>query len=462
MENKISGPHSLSDIQKRDPPAGRNRHIIMEHRRPVKRQLCPTALLTALFAALALLPTVSAQPKSTVPRLRPPAQERTRIPPPDFDAVELATGNARFACDLYAQLKTSKGNLFFSPFSVSSALAMTSAGARGETATQMEKALRVPFAAEKLPPAYCALLAHLDAVQTKGHVQLGVANSLWPQKEFAFLDSYLALAKEYYHAAATPLDYKQNEPAARAAINGWVAEKTKDKIQNLIAGPLNANTRLVLVNAVYFKGDWALPFEKENTRSEPFYRSENTSVDIPLMHHKGNYRYAESDGIQILELPYAGRDLSMFVLLPVGKTPEALATVEQALSVENFHQWRSKMRSRAVILTLPKFKITWGSTSLLPALKALGMGGAFSLAADFSGLTGAKGLFVDEVFHKAFVDVNETGTEAAAATSVGMRTTSIQLRPPPPVMFRADHPFLFFIQENSTRSILFMGRVAAP
>lgn len=379
------------------------------------------------------------------------------LPPSVAVAV---SNNTAFACDLYAQLKSQEGNLFFSPYSVSTALAMTYAGARGETATQMARTLRFTLPQADLHPAFTALAAQMNAVQQAGQVQLSIANSLWPHKSYPFLEEYRALVKKNYGTIITPVDFAKEEPKARAQINQWVEEKTQKKITNVIGAPIDPLTRLVLVNAVYFKGNWEIQFKAAQTQQSPFFITVEKSVQAPLMSQTHEFKYGAWQNAQLIELPYAGTELSMLVILPAGKTPRELAEVENALSVERLTEWRAQMRKQKVQLFLPKFKVTWGVHSLKNSLLALGIRDAFAEdKADFSGMDGKRDLLVSDVLHKAFVSVDEAGTEAAAATAVVMQAKSEPARPP---VFRADHPFLFLIQENRTGSILFLGRVTDP
>lgn len=379
-------------------------------------------------------------------------------PPPP--AVEtMATAGNVFACDLYARLKDKPGNLVFSPAGIATALAMVQGGANGDTATQMAQALRFPFPAKETHAAHGALLARLNSAQKTESLRLNIANSLWPQQGHPFRADYLALLRDAYEATVTPVDYKGAEPAARAKINQWVSDKTQEKIKNILPVPLPASTRLMILNAVYFKGLWETQFKKEGTADAPFFLSTGQTVTVPLMTQKARFSHGKADGVQFVALPYKGGTFSMLVLLPDAKTPEALEALERDLTTENLTKWRALMRKQDVKLSLPRFTITWGAYSLVPELTALGMGGAFRGDADFSGMDGTRELYISDVVHKAFVEVNEEGTEAAAVTIVGLRATRMPL--PPPV-FRADHPFIFLIQENATEHILFMGRVANP
>ncbi|MEI6211111.1 MAG: serpin family protein [bacterium] len=401
--------------------------------------------LSTLLVATALL---ASQTFAAVPALPP--------------SVPVAvSNNTAFACDLYAQLKSQEGNLFFSPYSISTALAMTYAGARGETAAQMAKTLRFTLPPADLHPAFAALSAQMHAVQQTGQVQLSIANSLWPHKSYPFLEDYLALVKKNYGTTITPVDFAKEESKAREQINQWVEEKTQKKITNLIGAPLDAMTRLVLVNAVYFKGKWESPFEAANTKNAYFHRLTAKPVLVPMMTQTRNYRYGEDGRLKIVELPYSGKELSMLVLVPAKDM--TLEDVEKVLSGDRILQWRERMTECQVQLFLPRFKSTWGTQSLKPGLLSLGMRDAIDpVKSDFSGMDGRPHwLCVSDVLHKAFVDVNEEGTEAAAATAVLMAFGSEEA-PPPPKLFRADRPFLFLIQENRTGSILFLGRVTDP
>ncbi len=365
-------------------------------------------------------------------------------------------GNTAFALDLYQQLRANEGNLFFSPYSISAALAMTYAGARGNTEAQMAQTLHFTVDQAQLHPAFGALEARLNSVQQQGHVKLGVANSLWPQKRYDFLPEFLALTKEYYGAEITSVDYANATEAARLMINEWVEARTEKKITDLLPpGILDTLTRLVLVNAIYFKGNWASQFDQQHTSGAAFWLASGKSVTVPMMNQMRRMRWrARQDGLQILELPYAGDDLSMVVLLP--DEIDGLATLEKVLTARNLALWTVDLWETEVDVFLPRFKLT-AAFRLDAELQALGMTDAFSAKADFSGMDGRPDwLYIASVLHKAFVDVNEEGTEAAAATAVVMGVKSL------PFEFRADHPFIFLIHGNVTHSILFLGRVVNP
>ena len=379
-----------------------------------------------------------------------------RMDNPDVQAV--VEGNSAFALDLYRELKGVEGNLFFSPYSISTALAMTYAGAREDTEMQMARALHFPLDQKRLHPVFALLEAELNGVREKGNVQLNVANALWSHEGYPFLREFVALMKKHYGVLITPVDYGDAE-TARGKINAWVEGKTAHKIKDLIGpGILNALTRLVLVNAIYFKGDWANQFDATRTQHAPFWVTPADELQTPMMTQKQNLRYAESDGLQILELPYVGSDLSMIVLLP-GEI-DGLAELENGLTVENLEKWTSLPWERQVVVFLPRFRAS-SQFRLKDTLMQMGMTDAFDGGkANFSGMDGREGwLYIMAVIHQAFVDVNEQGSEAAAATAVVMGIRSI---PPPPSIFRADHPFIFLIRDNRTGSILFLGRVVNP
>ncbi|MBP6469803.1 MAG: serpin family protein [Chloroflexi bacterium] len=372
----------------------------------------------------------------------------------DAAVGSLVADNTAFALALYQKLRAESGNLFFSPYSISTALAMTYAGARGETAMQMAQALRFHLDPPQLHAAFANLEATINSISATGQVQLSVANALYPQQGYLFLPDYLALVAAYYGANITAVDYR-DAAAACHLINTWVAEKTAQKIQNLIPPSIiDALTILVLVNAIYFKGNWASQFDPDLTADTPFWFEPEQSVSAPLMRQTATFAYGEGEGLQIVSLPYVGDDLSMLLLLP--RERDGLAALEENLTAANLARWGGSLRPSEVDLFLPRFETTF-SVCLNDALQALGMVDAFG-PADFSGMTGGGGLFISAVLHKAFIKVNEEGTEAAAATAVIM-SESI---PPPPPVFRADHPFVFLIRENRTGSLLFLGRVANP
>ncbi|MCY3018585.1 MAG: serpin family protein [Planctomycetota bacterium] len=376
--------------------------------------------------------------------------------------VWIGDANNAFAADLYGRLAAQQGNLFYSPNSVEMALAMAYAGARGETAAQMAKVLHLPAKGDALHKDFGAFLKELNAElgpdgKPRGY-QLSVANALWGQKGYAFLPEYLDLTKTSYGAGLSELDFKTDAEGARKTINTWVEKETKDKIKDLIPpGTLTPLTRLLLTNAVYFKGLWADQFAKAATKDEPFHLGAGGDVECPMMHRTGRYAFKEGAGFTALQLPYRGRELSMIVLLP--NAVDGLPKLEKDLTSANLAAWTQGFGSAEVQVALPRFKIT-AEFMLGDTLHAMGMSDAFNAAAaDLSGMDGKRDFSISAVIHKAFVDVNEEGTEAAAATAVVMLGRAAPARPK---VFCADHPFLFLIRHEKSGAILFMGRLATP
>ncbi len=366
--------------------------------------------------------------------------------------------NSAFAVDLYRHLKQTEGNLFFSPFSISAALAMTYAGARENTASQMAAALHFNQEPNQLHRSMGELISQLNAVQKESDVELNVANALWTQQGYQFLDEFFRVVRQSYQAELNQIDFASAADAARQAINSWVEQQTNQKIKDLIPpGVLNALTRQVLVNAIYFKGFWDSQFKPDDTQAMGFWLSAETDVQVPMMHQQHSFGYWENEWLQVLEMPYKDESLSLIVLLP--KERPGISDLEQKLTLENMMLWQDQLQKQKVNVFFPKFKIE-SQFNLGQTLSSMGMPDAFDPnRADFSAMVGKKELFISAVLHKAFVEVNEEGTEAAAATGVVIGVTSIA---PPPPIFKADHPFVFFIRDNPSRSILFLGRVVNP
>ncbi|MBM3982451.1 MAG: serpin family protein [Planctomycetes bacterium] len=388
--------------------------------------------------------------------LRPPLANSAEGKP---DTAKLVTGNTAFGCELYGQLKGEAGNLFLSPFSISTALGMAAAGAKGKTFDEMEKVLHLP---KDAPAAFGAVLKSINdagADPKKRGYTLSTANALWAQHGYPWRAEYKNLVATDYGAGLFDVDYLADAEAARTKINKWVEAETRDKIKDLLPkGTVTVDTRLVLTNAIYFKGDWETQFKKDQTKPAPFLLANGTKAEAPLMFRGGAFSYAETDGYQVLDLPYVGKRLSMTVILP--RKPDGLPAVEKALTGDKLGTALKELHyEKDVRVHLPKFKVT-KTFALNEPLKALGMKAAFD-GADFSGMATAEPLSISSVLHKAFVDVNEEGTEAAAATGVVVGTTSVQV-PRPPKEFRADRPFLYLIRDHSTGSVLFMGRLSEP
>ncbi|MFB3893060.1 MAG: serpin family protein [Phycisphaerae bacterium] len=399
-------------------------------------------------------------------------KDAPKAAPAEADVAAVAKDGDAFAMDMYAKLATKEGNIFFSPASIDTALAMTYAGARGRTAEQMAKTLHFSLPPDKLNPAFAALIdklnhpAEVNEFDEGGKIkkvpayQLTVSNALWGQKGYPFKADFTNLVAKDYGAAMNEVDYAKPE-IAREVINKWVANQTKDKIQDLIPpGALDTLTRLVLTNAVYFKSNWEEKFQKQATKDEAFHVTADDAVKTPLMHQTRHFNYMENDDLQAVELPYNSRQLSMVVLLP--RKLDGLPALEKSLTAGNVAKWLAALADAKVELTLPKFKFT-SQFGLGDTLKSMGMTDAFDAnKADFSGMTAEEKLYISAVIHKAFVAVDEEGTEAAAATAVVMRAGAAMPRPEETRIFKADHPFVFLIRHNATGEILFMGKVANP
>jgi len=309
------------------------------------------------------------------------------------------------------------------------------------------------------PPDQEQLIFLFVFMPRKG-VELNIANALWAQKGYSFLPDFLEIAKGEYQANVNQADFITGAETARNEINQWVAQNTKDKIQDILpAGSLDELTRLVLANAIYFKGIWAKPFEKAETSSQPFVLSRTSRVNAPLMYHFDEVRYMEDSGFQAVELPYSGGELSMVILLP--REVDGCGELEKGLTPALLSRSLKQMKKQRVEILLPRFKLE-SNFDLNDTLAKMGMLDAFSEKADFSGMDGTRLLFISGVFHKAWGEVNEEGTEAAAATAVVARTRGMAPPPPPCPLFRADHPFIFFIRDTRSGSLLFLGRLADP
>lgn len=369
----------------------------------------------------------------------------------------VVTGNNKFALDYYNQIKDKEENIFFSPYSISTALAMVYEGAKGETADQIRSIFYFPENDELRRPSFAKI--YNDINEGNEEYLLNTANALWAQKDYTFLEDYLNTISVYYGGKTTNLDFVGETEKSRQTINVWVEEKTNNKIKNLIpAGFLNSMTRMVLTNAIYFKGKWVKQFDEEKTREEDF-TTDNGKVKVQMMRLLGEdakFKYTETNDLQILELPYEGDKLSMLIMLP----KEDLKSVEKDITVDNLNSWTKELIEQRVDVYLPKFTFET-KYFMSDDLIDMGMTVAFSEGADFSGMDGTRNLFIDFVIHQAFVEVNEEGTEAAAATAVGMRLTAMPGELDYKI-FKADHPFIFVIQEKENGNILFLGRMSDP
>src|SRR6185369_5118034 len=379
-------------------------------------------------------------------------------PPDPGDLSALVRANTLFAGALYSQVASSGSNAFFAPANMSAALAMTYTGARGETAAQMAGVLRLPaLAPARLHAAFGALEATL---RDAPGVELAVANALFGQHDQYFVPDFLALLAECYGAGLRLVDFETETELARVTINRWVKEQTRGKIADLLPrGILNNLTRLVLVSAVYFKGSWDSPFKEAATKEAPFFRLDGGSVPVPLMVQSNRCKLVRLEDALALELPYQGDAISMVVILP--KTKDGLPAIEKRLPLDLIG-WLDRFDAPwqdLVEVYLPRFRVEMG-LDLKNPLENLGMPHAFDQdLADFSGMTGQADLCIKAAVHRAFVEVNEEGTTAAAATAVVMGARAI---PPEPTVFRADHPFLFLIRDTRTKAVLFLGRFLGP
>jgi serpin B len=376
---------------------------------------------------------------------------------------------------MYQNLAGADGNLFFSPYSISTALAMTYAGARGETERQMADTLHFTLSQASLHAAFHLLDAALksrgkvttDVLSPDGEIiqeeldgfRLNIANALWGQEGYSFLSEFLDILAAYYGSGLNTLDFINEPEESRLAINRWASDQTEGRIKDIIPpGVINAFTKLVLANAIYFNAHWQHQFGEHNTRDGVFHLLDGSDVTTPMMLQEEDFSYAEGDNYQAIRLPYLGNEFAMTVLLPEEGQFEDF---ENSLNAATLDDITHKLASTHVALTLPKFQFE-SSFQLSQALSELGMPAAFSGRADFSGMTGNKNLFIGAVLHKSFVAVDEKGTEAAAVTAVIMTVISAPGPPPVTVNFTADRPFIFLIQDIDTGSILFIGRVLNP
>lgn len=368
-----------------------------------------------------------------------------------------AGANNSFALELYAKLKEQEGNLFCSPYSISSALAMLYVGARGDTKTQMQSVLHFDPDQESLGQHFKTMTSALLSKKRKSDMEFSVANAVWVRKDKPILKEYLKVVKQNWGAAAQSVDFRSAPEKSRKTINAWVEKQTRGLFKELL-GPstIDNMTRVVLTNAVYFKAAWQESFNKADTKEAPFKLLSGEKTPVAMMNQMASFPYMETGEFQALELPYRGSELSMIVLLP--KKLDGLPELEKSFTRENLGGWLEKLKTQQVAVTLPKFQLSH-KIALPEVLKSMGLTGVFSAPpADFSGIDGTKDLFPTAVVHEAAVDVSEKGTEAAAATGVVVGPTSISR----PIEFRADHPFIFFIRDNATKTIVFLGRLVSP
>ena len=399
----------------------------------------------------------------------PPAGEivqsnKQRVTSPDVndaDLADLINGSSAFALDLYQILRVGNDNLLYSPYSISLALAMTYAGAHGETEQQMAETLHYTLPQEDLHPAFNGLDLELgsrgEGAKGKGEgFRLNIVNAIWGQEGYKFLPEFLGVLAENYGARLRLLDFVKAPEESRITINDWVSDQTEGRIEDLIPqGIINVLTRLVATNAIYFNAAWSEPFDPNLTEDGTFYLLDGGEVTVPIMRQTTDFGYAEGEGYQAVELPYDGREISMVILLPEAGEFEVF---EGSLDAKRVGAIVKDLAHRHVALTVPRFEFESGF-SLVEALATMGMPVAFSTEADFSGMTGNRDLFIADVIHKAFVSVDEAGTEAVAATAVVMELSAM---PEEPVEVTVDRPFAFLIRDIETGAVLFVGRVVNP
>ena len=392
--------------------------------------------------------------------------------------TDVVTANNNFAIDLYSQINNETNeNIFFSPWSISTAVAMAYEGARGETANEIQNVFYFPQDNDARRAAYALMLNTLN--KASGKYKLNMANAIWLQEDYPFLQDYKDTIKKYYLGEIQNLDFVNNPRGASSDINKWVSKHTGNKIKNIVSPDMfNSESSAVLTNAIYFKGKWEHQFDKKDTKQEEFTLESGSKIKVPTMKltdKELKFNYAEADGVQILEMPYKGDKISMLVLLPrteidpmtqqifemKGLEPQEsdIPELESILTEEKLQEWRNKLKAETVYIYMPKY--TFETTySLSDYLKSMGMNLPFAWpGANFSGMDGTNDLYIDKVLHKAYIDVYEEGTEAAAATVISMIAMSAM---PQYIEFRADHPFIFLLQETKTGNILFMGKVNSP
>ena len=373
---------------------------------------------------------------------------------PSAEVTSLVEGNTRFALDLFARLRVREGNLAFSPHSLSTALAMTQAAARGRTAEEIEQALRFPLRGDALHAAFAELAGQLEIERAADGpaLELSVANALWSDVRETIRPEYLELLRSRYRGGVEPLDFR--DPAAAAErINTWTSERTLERIPELVQPDDVDGVAFVLTNAIAFRGDWHLPFDPEQTTQEGFHVSAERVVQVPTMHRRGPAHYARTERFEMLELAFDGERHAMAFLLP--REPDGLAELERTLTPEELTACLAGLQPTTVRIALPRFELR-ARFELADVLSALGMPTAFGGEADFTGMIETPGVFLTRVIHEAFVAVDERGAEAAAATAV------IGKRSAPPIAFQADHPFLFLIRERTSGALLFLGRCVEP
>jgi serpin B len=429
-------------------------------------------VLTLALSACGSRPIIDDEPTPGTGEVHARAERETAPTVPEADLAAVAQGNSQFAFDLYHQVQSEPGNLIFSPFSISMAFAMVSAGARGETEAQIADTLHFTLPQEQLHPAYNALDLTLEGLnetesgerqgdEDPGDLTLSIANALWGDQEVTFNDPFLDVLALNYGAGMNTVDFRSQPDESREEINAWVEDKTEDRIKDLIPeGVITPNTRLVLTNAIYFYGAWTTQFQPESTADGPFTTLDGSQVTVPMMKQSGLMTgYASGDGWQAITMPYGQQhNASMVIILP---DSGRFAEVESSLDAAKFEEIRTALsQSQASVnLTMPRWEFE-STFDLVETLKAMGMIAPFE-GADFSGITSEIGLVISDVIHKSNITVDEEGTEAAAATAIVMEETSAMI-PDQQVDFVMDHPFIFAIVDRESGTLLFLGRVTNP
>jgi serpin B len=372
----------------------------------------------------------------------------------NMNAQTIVEGNNLFAFDLLKQLKDQNVNVFFSPYSISTALFMTAGGARNKTEKQMLEVLHQSQNSLEYHKKFGDVIIKAE---NKKNVELSIANSIWPQKGYHFKIEYLALLKNAYKIQVAECDFAKSPNEEALKINNWVADKTKNKIIDIIKPDmLDATTKMVLANAIYFYGDWKIAFDKEKNVEAEFYKNDGSAAKTNFMNAEYSMKYASDDMFKVISINYKNNEVSLFVFLP--NDPDSFSIALNSLDLRRFTLIDKSMREEKINLFLPKFKMT-SEFMLEEKLPEMGMVDAFSSEADFSGMTGDKSLMISKVIHKAYIDVSEKGTEAAAATVVIMSRNGGSHKP---IVFKADHPFIFIIKDNTTGQLLFIGILNDP
>ncbi len=370
-------------------------------------------------------------------------------------AISVRGDDSAFALKLYHRLAATEGNVACSPHSISTALGMAFKGARAETASVMAATLGVPADPAEYDAQMTARIRSLREISSFGGPRMQISNRMWPQEGFYIREVYENALQQVFDADIQPVDFKADAEAARQTINSWIGLATAGRIRELLpAGALNALARLVLTNTIWFKGKWAKAFAETDTREELFH-SGSAPVKVPMMKQNGEFLYADAASFQALEMPYIGERVAMLLLLP--RERDGISDLEQKLDETLLKQCIDNLKKTQVDVSIPRFTAQQNA-GLKEVLSEMGMGIAFSARADFSGITGEPELFISDVIHSALVEVNEEGTEAAAATAVVMVKTAARRQP----VFRADHPFIYIIRDRQTGAILFMGRLVRP